>query len=171
MTRSHRTKDTDTRPLPHPMDSYEISIDGRIWSRITGKWLAPYVSRIGYKSIKLPYGEGRRSCSVHRLVALAWVANPSNLPEVNHIDGDKLNNHASNLEWCSRSYNLKHAVGLGLMTNNGPISKLSDNDVRDIRVSDETNGVLATRYKVSRPYIVAIRKGRMPKKLKRKEAA
>lgn len=51
---------------------------------------------------------------VHRLVATAFIPNPDELPEVNHLDGNKLNNRVSNLEWCSRSSNQLHAFATGL---------------------------------------------------------
>jgi len=53
--------------------------------------------------------------SVHRLVAMAFIPNPNNYPEVNHIDADKLNNFASNLEWCTHAQNLKHASFMGCL--------------------------------------------------------
>lgn len=50
----------------------------------------------------------------HRLVAIHFIPNPLNLPEVNHIDGNKTNNHIDNLEWCTKSQNRQHALKLGL---------------------------------------------------------
>ena len=64
----------------------------------------------GYPAIKLPIGVFR----IHRLVAEAFVPNPNNLPQVNHIDGDKLNNAPSNLEWVSNRDNMTHAMKNGL---------------------------------------------------------
>ena len=52
--------------------------------------------------------------SVHRLVATAFIPNPNNLPQINHIDGNKDNNHVSNLEWCDNGYNQRHAMEHGL---------------------------------------------------------
>lgn len=57
------------------------------------------------------------SKSIHRLVATAFIPNPENKPEVNHIDGNRLNNNVDNLEWATRIENMKHAVDTGLINN------------------------------------------------------
>jgi hypothetical protein len=54
---------------------------------------------------------------VHRLVAEAYLDNPNEYEEVNHINGDKTNNSVENLEWCSRQQNITHAWDTGLSTN------------------------------------------------------
>jgi hypothetical protein len=54
---------------------------------------------------------------VHRLIAIAFIPNPDNLPEINHIDGDPLNNNISNLEWCTHQYNMQHAWNTDLHKN------------------------------------------------------
>ena len=59
----------------------------------------------GYKTVMLYIGRNRKLFKVHRLVALAFIDNPNNLPMVNHKDENKANNHISNLEWCSCLYN------------------------------------------------------------------
>lgn len=64
----------------------------------------------GYKIV----GLRGRLFLLHRLIAKAFIPNPNNYPCVNHIDGNKLNNEISNLEWCTYSYNEKHAYTLGL---------------------------------------------------------
>ena len=68
----------------------------------------------GYKFIGLYKGGKLYQFYVHRLVAQAFIPNPENKPEVNHIDGDKSNNHVSNLEWCTRIENQHHAMINGL---------------------------------------------------------
>ena len=68
----------------------------------------------GYRFVCLRKDGKSSNKSIHRLVAMCFVPNPNNLPLVNHIDGDKLNNHASNLEWCDAKQNLHHAVKMGL---------------------------------------------------------
>lgn len=60
----------------------------------------------GYKTVKLKIN-GRKTMRVHRLVAMAYVPNPENKPCVDHIDGNKTNNHYSNLRWCTNGENLQ----------------------------------------------------------------
>lgn len=73
--------------------------------------------------------------ALHRLVAQHFLPNPDNHPQVNHIDGNRENNAAGNLEWCTPSTNIKHAYATGLKTNRGeinPISILTEDVVVDI---------------------------------------
>lgn len=65
--------------------------------------------RFGYYEISLHKNKKEKRFKIHRLVACAFVPNPNNKPEVNHIDGDKRNNKATNLEWVTSSENKKHA--------------------------------------------------------------
>ena len=68
--------------------------------------------------------------SIHRLVAIAFLENPNNLPQINHIDGSRKNNKVDNLEWCDQSYNIKHAYNTGLKVM--PLRKLSHKDLEVI---------------------------------------
>ena len=62
--------------------------------------------------------KNRKNCTVHRLVAKAFLENPNNYPEINHIDGNPTNNDITNLEWCDMSYNQWHAYHNGLKPKN-----------------------------------------------------
>lgn len=95
-------------------DLYCIFDDGRVYSYKSFKWLRPDIDKNGYYKITLHYENSRYRFSLHRLVAKYFIPNPFNLPQINHIDGNKGNNHWSNLEWCSALYNNKHARILGL---------------------------------------------------------
>lgn len=95
-------------------DGYYISDDGRVFSEMSGGFKKLFISREGYYRASL-WKKGRgKNVSVHRLVALAFIPNPHNYPMINHIDGNKLNNNVSNLEWCTASMNGKHAFKMGL---------------------------------------------------------
>lgn len=78
-----------------------------------------------------------RLARLHRIIAETFVPNPNNYPEVNHKDGNKKNNRADNLEWCSRKQNMRHAVKAGLhVLKSGELSiraKLKQDDVNYIR--------------------------------------
>lgn len=96
---------------------YKISNYGRIMNN-RGWILKQQVCKKGYKRIRLEGLDGiRKTIRVHRLVAIEFVDNPNKLPQVNHIDGNKKNNHFSNLEWCDNSANQLHANKTGLNKN------------------------------------------------------
>lgn len=95
-----------------------------------------HVNRKGYLEIKLQKGAIKKPCRVHRLVAQAFIPNPNNLPQINHKDGDKKNNKATNLEWCDNSHNIKHAYENRLMDRRGEkqnTCKIKESDVLEIR--------------------------------------
>lgn len=71
----------------------------------------------GYMRVKLYDGNTKKSFSVHRLVAEAFIPNPFKKKQVNHIDGDKTNNNVENLEWCTNKENQIHARKYGLADN------------------------------------------------------
>lgn len=73
------------------------------------KILKNHINKNGYVYIGLCKDKNHKTHRVHRLVAQTFIDNPDNLPQVNHIDGDKSNNCVDNLEWCTRSQNQIHA--------------------------------------------------------------
>lgn len=94
---------------------YTFHRDGRIFSHNRRKFLQPDTST-GYAVVALKGEKGKyRKTSVHREIAKRFVPNPNNLPCVNHKDGNKLNNHADNLEWCTHKENTRHAINTGLL--------------------------------------------------------
>lgn len=81
------------------------------------KILSTFISNSGYYAIVLHKTRPIFKLNyIHRLVANAFIPNENNLEQVNHIDGNKLNNNVFNLEWCSRSENMKHAIKVGLFS-------------------------------------------------------
>lgn len=104
---------------------YEISDHGRCrsldfrdaWGRKRpGRVLIQGLDRRGYPRLSLSMHDQKRMFRLHRLVAEGFVSNPNGLPQVNHKDGNKLNNHWTNLEWCTNLHNVQHAVSQGLWT-------------------------------------------------------
>ena len=78
--------------------------------------LVPSCNGNGYLYVSKQSGRKTKHYYVHRLVAEAFIENPLNKPEVNHIDGNKRNNIVENLEWCTRGENIIHAYKTGLNT-------------------------------------------------------
>ena len=81
------------------------------------KYVTPYISNKGYLCINLYKNSKVHKYQIHRLIALAFIPNPDSLPEINHIDGNPLNNNLANLEWCTHQYNMQHAWDTGLHLN------------------------------------------------------
>ena len=91
-----------------------------------------------YWRVGVQINNKQKHLAVHRLVAKAFISNPYNFPQVNHIDGNKNNNHVSNLEWCDNSYNQLHALKNGLkdvtkMSEHSSFRKLTVEQVKFIK--------------------------------------
>lgn len=94
----------------------EVSNMGRIRSLLRGTphILKTQTDKKGYHRVRVTIEREKMSLKVHREVAKAFIPNPDNLPQVNHIDGDKNNNTVGNLEWCTNKENAYHARALAL---------------------------------------------------------
>lgn len=106
---------TDTWSKINSFPNYSVSNTGKIRNDLSGKIKSPIKGTTGYLNVDLYNGGKRTKAKIHRLVSEAFIPNPDNKPEVNHIDGDKHNNNAENLEWVTRSENIRHAFSTGLM--------------------------------------------------------
>lgn len=89
---------------------YAITSCGRVWSYQSKKFLKPNIQKRGYYHYRLYKNGKQKSFLAHRLVAMAYLSNPDNLPEVNHKDENKSHNYLGNLEWCTREYNREYGT-------------------------------------------------------------
>ena len=115
---------------------YQVSNLGRVKSlarksKHSRGYIAYYKEKIlapasikGYLVVNLSKDGSNKRYYIHRLVASAFIPNPDNLPEVNHIDENKMNNSVENLEWCNHSYNSNHG------TRAERISKANTNNIK-----------------------------------------
>ena len=141
----------------YTVDDYEITKDGEVINKHTGKTLKPQKNGKGY----LRVGIGKKLFFVHRLVAEKYVPNPNNMPQVNHKDGNKLNNCVDNLEWVSNQQNRDHAMNNGLHLKGEKCSwtKLKKEQVDFIRKHTEINSKeLAKVFNISYSHIREIRR-------------
>ena len=90
---------------------YMVDSRGNVFSLKRNRVMTPCKSNNGYLQVHLTKDGKMKSFKIHRLVAMAFIPNPYNLPQVNHKDEDKYNNHVDNLEWCTQSYNLNYNDG------------------------------------------------------------
>lgn len=98
-------------PIKEYETRYLISNFGEVKSIKHNKILKKELRR-NYWSVQLFDGKKYRHFSIHRLVGIHFIPNPNNLPYINHIDEDKLNNYVNNLEWCTCSYNNNYGTSI-----------------------------------------------------------
>lgn len=138
---------------------YEVSDAGDVRNARNGRLRKQRLNFRGYPEVFLE----KKTWKVHRLVALAFVPNPENLPTVNHIDHVKTNNAVSNLEWTSNLDNHRHSAEKFLVKSNpNKPFRLSVDDVADIRVALRTGAskeALAEQYGVNPTTIYRINNG------------
>ena len=89
-------------------DYYTISEDGKVWSKRRDKYLKGSSNSNGYLQVDLYKDVKGKKFSIHRLVALAYIENPENKPEVDHIDRDILNNSVNNLRWATKEEQMRN---------------------------------------------------------------
>ena len=145
---------------------YQISSLGRL-KRVVGSRkpiTKGSLTQKGYLSYKLYKDNVKKTRVSHRLVAKAFIPNPQNLPQVNHKDGDKLNNTVDNLEWCTNYQNMSHAIKNGLVDCRGEKSGKNKYPESIIRLAHETKLILtdkefAQKYSLRPKYVNAVRRG------------
>lgn len=123
---------------------YEIDEYGNIYSNYAVSNGSKRILRSngnGYLYLRLSNNGVISNEYVHRLVAKTFIPNPDNKPEINHMDGNKSNNHVSNLEWCTSSENKKHAIRTGLKN---PFVKVNQYDMNDNFIASFPSVLAAT---------------------------
>lgn len=147
-------------------EDYSITQEGEVFSYKWGKKrkLKTRLNRGGYAYVNLtPRGGRYKSRLVHRLVAQAYLANYTESLQVNHIDGNKVNNNVANLEMVTAAENSNHAWRLGLCENARHLGekhgkhKLTEREVKSIRQDNRSSYEIAKDYGVDRSNISRIK--------------
>jgi len=139
---------------------YEITDSGRVWSCRRKVWMKPVLNDGRYYKVTL-FG---KNLKLHRAVAVAFIPNPENKPQINHINGDKLDNRVENLEFCTQVENMAHAVKcVPQKPQSKPSTKLRESDVLlikdELAVGKISQSKLTKMFGVSRGCIYKIKYG------------
>ena len=145
----------DYLPVSYKNAPYEVSRWGDIWSRLRNKFLMPYLGNHGYLVVNLRINGKSYQKSVHRLVAETFLGPIPDGYEVNHKDGNKLNNCVTTLEYITHSENVLHSFNMGLQVGlvggNNPSAIFTEKDIPIIRKrseNGETQQLIANDYGV-----------------------
>ena len=148
-------------------ENYTIDEFGKVKNKTTNKYLKGSLNSKGYLRVELHNNKKLKKFFIHRLVAEYYINNPLNKLQVNHKDGNKLNNCVENLEWVTNQENRNHAVRNNLTKNlcgeEATWSKLTKKDVVEIRKEYDFNNnfntkELSKKHNVSTTQILLVAK-------------
>lgn len=118
------------KDIPDYEGKYQVSNQGRV-KRLYGsgkeRVMVGKTDKYGYRCVILSRNQHKKHCTVHRLVANAFIPNEENKPQVNHKDRNKQNNNADNLEWVTNSENVVHAFATGRSVHKRPVVQYTKN--------------------------------------------
>ena len=120
------------KDIPNYEGLYAITEDGNVWSYRNNRFIKSFLRKNGYMQVLLVKDGIKKSWKVHRLVALTYLPNPNNYPEVNHKDENRINNCVDNLEWCPHDYNCNYGERLNRISdsNTKRFNIYTDNDLK-----------------------------------------
>lgn len=122
-------------------EQYEVSNTGLVRNKFTEHILTPQEDKKGYMRVRLSLHNKKATAKVHRLVAMAFIPNPENKPQVNHMDTNKNNNRVDNLEWATNGENQIHAYKHG---RNYVTGKAGRKKIPVCKMDLNTGGVIET---------------------------
>lgn len=138
-------KQTEERTIQVYGVNVSVFDDGSVWIHrgSRNKRRFGHTTDKGYKAVLIRGNGHEHTVFVHRLVASAFIPNPDNLPQVNHINGDKTDNRPENLEWCTNYYNTRHRIDvLKHYGQSKPVKCMETGEVfRSIKTASETMDV------------------------------
>ena len=138
------------KDVPMYTGIYEASTFGRIRSKVTGKLAHSFKNEKGYVITKIFLNGQCKNERTHRLVALTFIPNPNNYPQVNHKDENRENNRVDNLEWCTCDYNNTYGSHSTAVEIDGKIFPSISKCAKYLGVPMSTlNNYLSGRYKLT----------------------
>jgi hypothetical protein len=145
--------------------NYEINIKGVVRNKTSGKFINIRLAKIGYYTCNLWKENKYKTKYIHRLIAEYFIDDKFIHLQVNHKDGNKLNNDISNLEWVTNKENISHSIlnGLTPLNEYRASTKLSNVEIKQIRESKDSQRILAKKFNCSQGYISEIKNNRKRK--------
>jgi hypothetical protein len=138
---------------------YEISNKGRVYSKYINDFLTPQIGVTGYYKVILSKNGKQKNFKIHRLVATAFIPNPKNLPEVDHIDRNKLNNNISNLRCVSNRENCNNKIYRPKQTNKYNLTdEIKKEIITKFNTGEWTSYSINKKFGIPSNYICMVKK-------------